>query len=102
MVVGDHAVEGCLYFARTVPTKEDLYVLQRVAGFGDPNAFANDLVEIHELATPQQVVQSGFPCPVNHCEAFERGFLIAGIVVNVGIGMCLEPSRDEVHGGFEG
>ena len=69
-VVNDHAIESRLYLARAVPAKENLHILQRVAGLGDPDALANDLVKIDELPTPQQVVQLGFSCAVDHRKAF--------------------------------
>ena len=102
LVVDNHAVEGCLHLARPITTEKDLDILQRVAGLGDPDALTDDLIEIHELPTPQQAIQLSFSCSMDHCEAFERGLFIAGIMVQKGVGVLLQSRCDEVHGGCEG
>jgi hypothetical protein len=53
LVIDDHAVEGGLDLPRTIPTKKDLQVFQRIAGFGDADAFADDFLKVHQLSSAQ-------------------------------------------------
>src|SRR5437867_3752116 len=39
---------------------------------------------------------------MDHCEAFERGLFIAGIMVQKRVRVLLQSCCDEVHRGFEG
>ena len=77
---GGAGIEDLAFARRHV---EHLEVLDGQARLGGANAFAHDLVQVHELLAAQQVVELRLARAVQRHQALERGGLVVGVVVDV-------------------
>ena len=100
-LVEDNAGAGILDVARARRPIEALDVLDRVARLGCADGLAHDLVQVHEGALAQQVVDLHFARGVPAGQALECRFFVAGVVVDVGAGKLFAPLGDEVDEGLE-
>ncbi|MNV69774.1 hypothetical protein D3C71_1627000 [compost metagenome] len=79
-----------------------LDILDRVAGLGHPDRFAHHLVQIDHLAVAQQPVHLCFTRPVLAHQALDGRLFVAGVVVNMRVGVTLEMVDDPVDELLEG
>ena len=72
--------------AFTLLRVERFDVLDRVAGLRNSQALANDLVEIHQCVFAEKAIDIRFTYTVAGHQAFQGGFFIRRVVINVHVG----------------
>ncbi len=77
-------------------------VLDGVPRLGHAHAFAHDLVQIHQLVHAQQVVDLCLARGVHGHQLLDRRRLVGRVVIDVRIGMAVQPRHDVIDEGLEG